>query len=310
MANPDFRVHPGESPRLSTVQGLPVREDTVFTNEKGQEKKGIRNRAEKVFEKLGEEIRRVLAPDEAVLYVARCQAPVSTLDQTTLGWYIYYVTATVVVFTNRRLLHFGVKRNGEWNKILRSASWGDVEDVKIKGWLSKTLELKYRTGKKEKYWNISRDDGNKLKVLLDALLAAGASESSPAQTMVSLCPSCLAELTPQVYQCAKCGLQFKDEKTMVRRSLIVPGGGYFYTGHWFLGVGDFIVEAYLLVMVIVLAATAAGSITDPLVEPGQEPIAGAAAWIAAGFIAAILAAEKWLTVHHCRRFIREFIPLR
>ena len=97
---------------------------------------------------------------------------------------------------------------------------------------------------------------------------------------------------------------------MVRRSLIVPGGGYFYTGHWFLGVGDFIVEAYLLIMVVVLAATAAGLITDPLAEPGQEPIAGAAAWIAAGFIAAILALEKWLTVHHCRRFIREFIPLR
>ena len=194
MASPDFRVHPEAPPRLGTLQGLPVREDTVFTNDKGREKKGIRNRAEKIFAKLGEEIRRVLAPDEAVLYVARCQAPVSTFEQTTLGWYIYYITATVVVFTNRRLLHFGVKRNGEWNKVLRSASWGDVEDVKIKGWLSKTLELKYRTGKKEKYWNISRDDSNKLKVLLDALFAAGARESSPAQTMVSLCPSCRAEL--------------------------------------------------------------------------------------------------------------------
>lgn len=310
MANPDFRVHPEDPTRLVTFHDVRVREDTLFTNKKGEEKKSIRKRAEKIFEKLGEEFRRVLAPDEVVLYVTRCQAPVSTFEQTTFGWYIYYITATVVVFTNRRLLHFGVKRNGEWNKILRSASWGDVEEVKVKGWLSKTLELKYRTGKKERYWNVSRDDGNKLKVLLDALFAAGARESSPAQTMVSLCPSCLAELTPQVYQCAKCGLQFKDEKTMVRRSLIIPGGGYFYTGHWFLGFGDFIVETYLLILVIIFAATAAGLIVDPFAEPGHEPIAGAAAWIAAAFIAGILGLEKWLTVHHCRRFVRDFIPLR
>jgi len=310
MANPDFRVHPEEPPRLGTIQGVRIREDSVFTNDRGQEKKGIRKRAEGIFAKLGEEIRRVLAPDEAVLFVTRCQAPVGSLEQMTLGWYIYYVTATVVVFTNRRLLHFGVKRSGDWNKILRSVSWGDIEDVKVKGWLSKTLELKYRTGKKERYWNISREDGNKLRTLLVALFAAGARESSPAQTMISLCPSCLAELTPKVYRCAKCGLEFKDEKTMVTRSLIIPGGGYFYTGHWFLGFGDFIVEAYLLILVFIFVATATGLIKDPLTESGQEPIAGMAAWIATGFIAAILAAEKWLTVHHCRRFIREFIPLR
>ncbi len=309
MASPDLRVHPEEPARLGTLQGVRIREDTLYSNDRGKEKKSIRKRAEKIFQKLGEEIRRALAPDEAVLYVARCQAPVGAWEQMTLGWYIYYVTATVVVFTNRRLLHFGVKRNGEWNKILRSVSWGDVEDVKVKGWLSKTLELKYRTGKKERYWNISREDGNSLRNLLVAIFAAGARESSQVQAAISLCPSCLAELTPQVYRCAKCGQQFKDERTMVTRSLIVPGGGYFYTGHWFLGLGDFIVEAYLLIMVIVLAATAAGLIKDPLTEPGQERIAGAAAWIAAGFIAAILAFEKWLTVHHCRRFIREFIPL-
>jgi hypothetical protein len=308
MANPDFRVHPEEPPRLGVLHDVRVREDTLNTNFRGQEKKGIRTRADKALEKLGAILRQVLGPEEVVLYVARCQAPVSALEQITFGWYIYYVTGTVLVFTNRRLLHFGVKRNGEWNKILRSASWGDVEDTKIKGWLSKTLELRYRTGKKEKYWNIGREDGKKLRVLLDALFAAGARESSPAQTMVSLCPSCTAELTPRVYQCAKCGLKFKDEKTMVSRSLIVPGGGYFYTRHWFLGVGDFLVEAYLLIMVIILAASALGLIANPPGETGGEPMKGAAAWIAAAFVAAILAAEKWLTVHHCRRFIREFIP--
>jgi hypothetical protein len=124
--------------------------------------------------------------------------------------------------------------------------------------------------------------------------------------MVSLCPSCLSMLTPGIYRCERCGVAFKDEKTMVRRSLLIPGGGYFYTGHWFLGLGDFLAEAYLLILLIVFLAAA---LAPTPASPGQESLTSREVWIAAGIIAAILSLEKWLTIHHCRRFIREFIPL-
>lgn len=154
MANADFRVHPEEPPRLDTIQGVRIREDSVFTNDRGQEKKGIRKRAEGIFAKLGEEIRRVLSPDEAVLFVTRCQAPVSSLEQMTLGWYIYYATGTVLVLTNRRLIQFFVKSNGQWKKMLRDLFWGDIEQAKVKGKLSRTPELKFRIAKKETYWKV------------------------------------------------------------------------------------------------------------------------------------------------------------
>jgi hypothetical protein len=309
MSRPDLAVHSEQSPRLTSLQGVRVREDTLYSNHRGQEKKGIRKRAEKAIEKLQEVLRRALGPEEAVLYVARCQAPVGALEQVTLGWYIYYVTGTILVFTNRRLLHFGVKRNGEWKQTLRAVSWGDVDEAQVKGWLGPVLELKYRSGKKEKYWNLQRDDAKKIKALISAIMSAGARETNPSQTMVSLCPSCLAELTPAVYQCPKCGAAFKDEKTMVRRSLLIPGGGYFYTGHWFLAFGDFLVEAYLLVLLIVLLGFATGFIKDTSANPGEASLAGGDAWVAVGIVAAILVAEKLMTIHHCRRFIREFIPL-
>jgi hypothetical protein len=308
MSGQDLLVHPEQSPRLTSLQGVRVREDTLFSDHRGQEKKGIRKRAEKAIEKLQEVLRRAVGPEEAVLYVARCQAPVGAFDQFTLGWYIYYVTGTVLVFTNRRLLHFGVRRNGGWKQTLRTVSWGDVDGAQVKGWLSPVLELKYRSGKKEKYWNLQRDDAKKIKTLLGAIMSAGARETSRSQEMVSLCPSCLSELTPAVYQCAKCGTTFKDEKTMVRRSLLIPGGGYFYTGDWFLAFGDFLVEAYLLVMLIVVLGFAVGFIRDTTSNPGETALAGGEAWIAVGIVAAILVAEKLMTIHHCRRFIREFIP--
>ena len=252
MASPQVAVHPEQAPRPGSFNGVAIREDTIYTNHKGEESKGIRKRAEKALEKLAEPLRRVLQGDETILFVAHCLAPVNILEQLTMGWYIRQATSSVVVLTNRRLLHFLVKSNGGWKKVLRGLAWGDVEQACVKGWLHPALELKYRNGKKESYWNLSRDDGRKIMMLIPAILAAGALESTAAQAPVSLCPGCLSPLSPRVYQCSRCGLAFKDEATLVRRSLLIPGGGYFYVGHWLLGVADFVGEAVLLVVFVSL----------------------------------------------------------
>lgn len=305
----EVQIHPDQVPRLSSRGGVRLREDTVYTNDKGKEQKGVRKRAEKFLDKLEETLARILEPEEVVFYVARCQAPVGALEQFAFGWYIYYVTGTVLVFTNLRILHLLVRRDGSWKRSLRSVRWGDLAEARMKGWLSPQLWLKYRNGKQEKYWGLRRDDAGKIKGLVAVLLPGSLGGGSAAQAMVSLCPDCLGELTPLVYQCAKCSLTFKDETTMVRRSLFIPGGGYFYTGHWFLGVGDFIAEAYLLILALVYVLVGLGVMAEPL-EPGEEPVEAGAAWFIAGFLAVILVVEKLFTIHHCRRFVRNFIPTR
>ncbi len=310
MPAPDLPVHPEQAPRLSAKGGLRLREDTLYTNHKGEEKKSIRKRADKALDKLQEVLPRVLEADEVVLYVARVQAPVSTFEQLGFGWYIYYVTATALVFTNRRLLRFLLKGDGTWKQSLRGVRWGDITEAKVKGWLfNPTLRLKYRNGKNESYWRLHRDDAKKIKTLLAVLLPAGVGEATSAEAMVSLCPDCLAALTPGLYQCNQCTLTFKDERTMIRCSLLLPGGGYFYGGHVFLGVGDFIVETLLSAWVVVWLLVALG-----FPEPGLGPLEPAAtpkqALFVAAIIAALLALEKWFTVHHGRRFVRDFIPAR
>jgi len=307
MPDKYFSVHPQQSARLGSLHGVPVREDALYTNHKGEEKKGIRKRAERAIDKLQGILQKVIGPDEAVLYVVRCQSPVSLFEQFTMGWYVYYVSQTVLIFTNRRLLQFQVKRDGSWKRGLRSLQWGDVEQAKVKGWLSRTLEVKHRTGKKETYWRLGGGDARKIRILLERIFSVGALESSAAQGMVSLCPNCLAVLTPGVYKCSACGLAFKDERTMVRRSLLIPGGGYFYVGHWFLGIGDFIVEAYLLVLAVVSLFLALAKPAPP--SGADQGIDGPTVMLTvAVFFGGILAIEKWLTVRHCRRLIRDFIP--
>lgn len=310
MPSPDITIHADQTARSVSRHGVSLREDTVYTNHKGREKRGIRKRTDKALSKLAEVLPKVLEPEETILYVAQVQAPASVFEQLAFGWYIYYVTRTVLVFTNRRMLHFQVKRDGDWKQILRSVRWGDVEHAKVKGWLlSPTLWLKYRTGKKETYWALRRDDAKKIKLLLAALLPNSSGELSPAQQMVSLCPDCTAVLTPKTYQCNQCGLTFKDEWTAIRLSLLYPGGGYMYTGHWFLAVGDAFVEAVLLAEALVYVLVALG-----MPEPGLGPLDPSAsrgeALAIAGVFATILAVEKWFTIHHARRFVREYLPIK
>jgi hypothetical protein len=183
---------------------------------------------------------------------------------------------------------------------VRSVRWGDVKESKVAGFLfSHTLRLKYSSGKSETYWGIQRAPSRKFKLLIPALTAGSQAESSPAGEMTSLCPDCFAALTPGVYQCPQCGLQFKNEKTLLWRAFLIPGGGYFYAGQTFLGVMDFLVTSLLLLGVVAGALTVAGVLKS---SPGEDATAV--------FIVELilLAVEDLVTWWHSRRFIREFIP--
>jgi len=307
MANLQLVVHAEQVPRLTTTEGVPLREDVAYSDHRGADKKGVRKEVTKNLAKLQAALAKVLEPEETVLYAARALAPMGWFEQFAFGWYSVYAAATTLVFTDRRMLHFLVNRKGEWRQSLRAVRWGDVESGEAKGWLGGTLELKYRNGRKEKYWQLKRREVRKLQVLVAKLLETGAGAGSTAQEMQSLCPECHAALIPRQYQCQKCGLVFKDEKTMIKRSLLIPGGGYFYTGQTFLGVMDFMAEAYLLVLLLLFVVlTFAGDQTPP--EPGEEALTTAEALATTVVVAVILGVEKLFTIHHGMRSIREFIP--
>ncbi|MGD0696808.1 MAG: hypothetical protein ABSB82_18490 [Terriglobia bacterium] len=45
-------------------------------------------------------------------------------------------------------------------------------------------------------------------------------------------------------------------------------------------------------------------------NPGEAPVTTGGALVAAAIFAALLVGKKLLTVRHCRRFIREFVPVK
>jgi hypothetical protein len=311
MAAPEVIVHPMQAPRLVSREGLRVREDTLYANHKAQEKKGVRKRAEEALERLGPMLTRILEPDEIVFYAARCLAPASGFEKYSFGWHSYYVMGTMLVFTNRRLLHFHLKIKSfggwEWGRGVRSVHWGDIEEAKAKGWLSPVLRLKYHSGVKEEYWGFRRGDIKVIKLLLDALLPQSVGDASSSQAMAPLCPECLAVFRPEDYQCGQCGLRFKSQKEMIWRSLAFPGGGYFYVGAWGFGIIDAVVESVILGLSFGALLIATG-LPEAGLGPLESSLSRGEALGTALVLLFVLAIEKLMTIYHGRRFLKSLIP--
>jgi hypothetical protein len=307
-------IHPNQAPHTNTIVGIAVREDLLFTNYKGEEKPKLRKEAARALEELQGILPRLLDAQETVLYVTRATAPLSTVEQLTLGWYGYAMYSVVLVLTNRRLLRMRVRGKSfggwTWLRGVMAASWGEVAEAKVKGWLSRTLLLKYRNGRKETYWRISSQAAKKMKLLLPVLLSAGAGETTTAQGMVSLCPDCCQVLQPRVYECGQCRLPFKDEKTLLWRNYLLPGGGYLYTGWGVPGVLHAIVDCLIILDIILFSLYALRVIAPPVPHPGEKPTTAESAAITVGFLVLFFLFENTIAWMHNRRLVRDFIPAR
>jgi hypothetical protein len=297
LAKADISIHQQQLARVMPSGSFSVREDVFFSNHKGDERSGIRKRNTKALEKLRPALERLLEPGEVVLYIARGGTPLTLLEQLTAGWWTHLLAAAALVFTNQRILFFPVKTDGSWKESVRTVLWGDVAEVKCDGFVTRKLVFTYRNGQNETYLRFRSSDAKTIALIARALIPVSAGEMSVTHGAVQLCPDCRKALVPGIYSCSSCGLVFKNEKSMILRSIFLPAGGYFYTGHPMIAFLPALVEVIFLISV--LGVIVGG---DPQSAAGLP-----------GTILVLLvfwALETAITILHCRRYIREYIPLR
>ncbi len=279
------------------MDGIPTRSDVLFTNDKGEEKGSVEKRTAKILQKLSPALQRILRPGEVVLYAMRARSPLSPLEQLTAAWWTAYLAACAIVVTNKRILFFPVKSDGSWRESVRAAHWGDLEEIRAKGLLVRIVSFKFKNGTKVTYTNFRREDAKKLAAITSALLPAASGEQTAAPGLVQLCPDCCVVLTEGQYSCPGCGLIFENEKTMIVRSIFLPGGGYFYTGHPLVAIIPAVVEALLVLEILLILFAGVGS---PKAIP--DLLSGLLV------LAIFWGLETAITILHCRRYVREFIP--
>jgi hypothetical protein len=277
------------TPTERPIFGLPVDTGILFSNHKGVYQKAIEKNKTKLLKKLG-----FLAPfldaDEKIVFVAAGCSPYSTFEVLTMGavW-VNLLKRSLFVFTNKRLFHIPTTWQLDYRGSVAQILYQDCKRLQVSG---SGLVAEYHTGKKDRFANIPRRDRQIIKHF--QFVTGESDQRSEVPQRNHLCPSCTQVLPTHVTACPSCGLEFKTRAKARTRSILLPGGGYFYTGHPFLGACDALGEAYLTIFALVVFF--AGAISD-----GEGTVTFPLVMIA-------LVIEKVGTIYHANSFLKEFLP--
>lgn len=269
----------------SDIDGLRIDPKTMFADHKGIHKPRIEKKQRKLARKLAF-LKGHLEDDEHVLVVTTAVSPTRFLEQMTTGFIFVYIKRCLLVFTNKRILHIPTTSGYNYRNSLAQIRYADIDTIK-QPW--GRLKVRYRTGEKELFLYIRSSERKKIRALLPDLDRSGT--PSKIGRRVHLCPRCTSELEVDVFQCPNCKLEFKSRRTARMLSILLPGGGYFYTGHWILGISDAFIEVIFLL--VILTVLFGGS--------------GPPAYDGAIIFGLLLFIEKAITVYHANHFVKEYL---
>jgi hypothetical protein len=277
------------TPTERPIFGLPVDTGILFANHKGVYQPGIEKNKTKLLRKLGF-LAQFLDADEKIVLVTTGCSPYSTFEVVTMGavW-VTLLKRALFVFTNKRLFHIPTTWQLDYRGSIAQILYQDCKRLQVSG---SGLVAEYHTGKKDRFANIPRGDRQIIKHF--QFVTGDSDQRSEVPRRNHLCPNCTQVLPAGVAACPSCGLEFKTRAKVLTRSILLPGGGYFYTGHPFLGACDALGEAYLVILNLVVLFT--GLLGD------AEAMAMLPVFLA------ILVGEKVGTVYHSNSFLDEFIP--
>lgn len=271
------------------IFGLPVDRETLFSNHKKIYKKRIENRQRKLIVKLSF-LKPFLKTGEKILLVSTGYSPITSLAQFVTGFLFVYLKRSLFVFTNHRIIHVPTTPNYKFKQSLSQIYYAGCQSIELKGG---TLVVQYtKSDKIEKFKAIGLSERKKIRALLKRVPPSGT--KSQLGERFHLCPQCTRPLRAAKYVCESCQLKFKNKIVAYILAILFPGGGYFYTRHYLLGLLNAVVEIFLL---LYIAMTVEGILGK---------VEGSMLYVLA--LGAIFLAVKAISVIHSTHFIEEFIP--
>mgnify|MGYP001825917866 FL=1 len=273
----------------SQIFGLPVDRETLFSNHKKIYKKRIENRQRKLIVKLSF-LKPFLKTGEKILLVSTGYSPITSLAQYVTGFFFVYLKRSLFVFTNHRIFHVPTTPNYKFKQSLSQIYYAGCQSIELKGG---TLVVQYaKSGKIEKFKAIALSERKKIRALLKLKPVSGT--NSQVSGHFHLCPQCTRLLTAAKYVCESCGLKFKNKIVAYILAILFPGGGYFYTRNYLIGLLNAIIEIFLLAYIAVILQDVLNKVEGNM---GRMLVLGA-----------IFVAVKIISVIHSTHFINEFIP--
>lgn len=271
------------------IFGLPVDRETLFSNHQKIYKKRVEKRQRKLIVKLPF-LKPFLKKGEKILLITTGYSPLASIAQYLTGFVFIYLKRSLFVFTNLRILHIPTTPAYRYKGAIAQMAYAGCQSISLNGG---TLVVEYgRLGNVETFKGIPISERKKIKALLNKAPISGA--NSDLAERIHLCPRCGHRLTAGKYICEKCQLKFKSKLLARITSILVPGGGYFYTRHNLIGSLNAVLEIFLLLFIGV-------TLNDTLNGVQGSLFYGAA-------LSAIYLIIKIISVIHSNHFIYEFIP--
>ncbi|MBD3646526.1 MAG: hypothetical protein HUJ31_03525 [Pseudomonadales bacterium] len=268
---------------------LPVDDAVIFTNHKEKQTRGVEKRQGKLLAKI-EFLRPFLQDGERILLITTACSPIGALEQLTTGWIVFYIKRSLLVFTDRRLFHIPTTRNFDYRGSIAQINYADCAELRLR---FGSLRVRYQTGRKETFPYVARGERKKIKSLLTSLPLDTNPSSKIERTF--LCPRCTTSLEKGTESCKQCRLEFKHRRDARWISILLPGGGYFYTRHPVMGFFDAVFELYLLWVIYLY------SLGELRTEEGASAVAV--------MFTIVLAVEKLVTIYHSNHFLDEFLTV-
>lgn len=267
---------------------LPIDASIMFADHAGVHKPRIEKKQRKLAAKVTF-LKDFLEDGEQLLAITTAVSPTSFLEQWTTGFIFVYIKRCMLVFTDRRVFHIPTTSSFEYRESVAEFRYGDLTSIAQKG---SRLKVAYKSGAKDLFLYVRGSERKKIRALLQAADLQGSSGTDGKR--VHRCPKCTHVLEADRFDCPGCGKEFKSRKKARNLSLWLPGGGYFYTGHPYLGVIDAFIEILFLVIII-------GSLIPTSFNPNVD-------FALAGVFAVFLLIEKAITIYHANHFVKEYLP--
>ncbi len=226
-------------PALS-IFGLPVDRNLIFSNHKGAYRKRIEKRQRKLIVKISF-LKFFLHSDENIILLTTGYTPVSIWEMLlTFPTYLFFKRA-LFVFTTKRIFHIPTSFNHAYRQSITQIRYADCHKLSLKG---RSMVLNLKNGECRKFMGIGGAELKKIKFLAGHLpIEEGI---NPNIEINALCPSCTNPIPDDLKACPKCQIRFKDKYKATLRSILIPGGGFFYSRHPIYGTLMGIMEAIIL----------------------------------------------------------------
>lgn len=193
----------------------------------------------KLMSRIEGKVRSMLTDGEQVRYVT-FGSGLSFWESYWLGWAAYYMNQRAILLTDRRMILLQLDSRRRPRELVTQIRYPSIR--KVKRTILGNTRVELGDGKRKVFAYVPKRDRKFLQKLTSW---TDASLTPDTGGWEDLCPHCYVRVDGRPRACPACGGGIKSARKAGLLSLLFPGLGDFYLGHWKFALAEMLVAAVI-----------------------------------------------------------------